>query len=59
MVDNPFIDVSGFPTHEEQQIDFPSGTFAIPLRAHLSALNATFGFNDTPHRFDLEYIPES
>lgn len=53
-----YITVSGLPSHEEQQIDFPSGVFGIPLRAHLSALNATFGFNQNPHRFELEYIPE-
>jgi len=57
-IDTIYVTISGLPTHEEQQIDFPSGIFGIPLRAHLSQVNATFGFNQTPHRFELEYIPE-
>jgi hypothetical protein len=57
-LDSVYITVSGRPAHEEQRVDFPSGVFGIPVRAHLSALNATFGFNTSPHKFELEYIPE-
>jgi len=57
-LDSPYIVISGLPTVGEQAIDFPSGVFGIPLQAHLSALNASFGFDQNPHRFELEYIPE-
>lgn len=57
-IDSIHIDVSGQPTFSQSKIDFPSGIFKIPLNAHLSAVNASFGFNNTPHRFDLEYISD-
>jgi hypothetical protein len=57
MSSNPYIEVSGQTTFEELKIEFPSGVFNVPVVAFLSAINATFGFNATAHRFDLEYIP--
>lgn len=54
---NPFIEVSGLPTFENQKIVFPSGAFSVPVEAFLSSLNCSFGFNQQPHRFSLEYIP--
>lgn len=54
----PFITVSGQPTFEQQRIQFPSGAFNLPIRAELASVNATFGFNQNPHRFELQYIPE-
>ena len=59
MPTNQYICVSGNPTHEELRIDFPSGIFNVPLQAELASINATFGFNQNPHRFELEYIPEN
>jgi hypothetical protein len=57
-VDNKYITISGQPTFEQQKITFPSGEFGIGINAFLSSLNAQFGFGGTPHRFDLEYVPE-
>lgn len=36
---------------------FPSGQPGSNLSAFLSSLNATFGFNLTPHNFNMEFIP--
>jgi len=58
-LDSKYIEVSGLPSFEEQHIRFPSGTFGIVLDAHLASLTANFGFNRTPHRFSLEYIPNT
>ena len=55
---NPYVEVSGLPTFEQQKITFPSGAFNVQVDAFLSACNATFGFNQQPHRFSLEYVPE-
>jgi hypothetical protein len=43
-------------------IPFPSGQFSegtpgSDLAAFLSSVNATFGFNLTPHQFNIEWIP--
>jgi len=35
----------------------PSGTWGVDLDAYLVSMNATFGFNLTPHRFSLQFIP--
>lgn len=56
-LDSKYIEVSGMPSYEEQKITFPSGTFGIAVDAFLSSINATFGFNKTPHTFQLEYVP--
>ncbi len=56
-MNNPFIDVSGQPTFEKLKIGFPSGVFQTPVVAFLSGFNANFGFNTSPHTFELEYIP--
>jgi len=58
-IDNPYVTVSGLPAFEEvkRQTTFPSGIFNTHVEAYLSAFNANFGFNGTPHKFDLEYIP--
>ena len=58
-LDNFYIESSGLPSHEKQKVSFPSGVFNVPVAAHLTSFNATFGFNGTPHAFDLEYVPES
>lgn len=58
MVDSIHITASGLASHEQQKIVFPSGSFNLPIEAFLSSFNATFGFNNNPHSFDLEYIPE-
>jgi hypothetical protein len=52
-----FITASGSPTHEQLKIDFPSGVFQTPVVAFLSSFNANFGFNGSPHTFELEYVP--
>ena len=57
MVDSIHVTASGLPSHEEQKIGFPSGAFDLPIEAFLSSFNATFGFNNNPHGFDLEYVP--
>lgn len=56
-MNTPFINVSGQPTFEKLKIDFPSGVFQTPVVAFLNSFNANFGFNTTPHTFELEYIP--
>lgn len=58
-LDSKYIDVSGFPTFEEQHVRLPSGVFGIPVDAHLSSFVANFGFNRTPHRFSFEYIADN
>ncbi len=58
-LNSKYISVSGIPTFEQNKIIFPSGEFGIVVSAYLSAMNASFGFNITPHKFDLEYIPEN
>lgn len=58
-IDNQFINVSGLPSFEELRVTFPSGEFGVPVSADLAELQATFGFNQNPHRFELQYIPES
>lgn len=57
-LNSKYINVSGLPSFEEQKITFPSGVFGQPVEALLSSVNASFGFNSSPHRFDLEYVPE-
>lgn len=57
-IDNPYIQVSGVPTFQQNQIAFPSGAFGISVNAFLAEINATFGFNAQPHRFDLQFIPD-
>ena len=57
-LNSKFITISGMPTYAQVAVPFPSGTFDVPINAHLSSMNATFGLNDSPHRIDLEYIPE-
>lgn len=47
----PFNGIS-FPSGQ-----FPAGTPGGDLCAFLSSMNATFGFNLTPHQFQLEWIP--
>lgn len=57
MVDSIHVTASGLPSHEQQKIGFPSGEFNLPITAFLSSFNATFGFNNNPHTFELEYVP--
>lgn len=59
MVNNPYINVSGLPSFEEQRVTFPSGVFGVPINAELMSCNATFGFNASPHKFDLEYVRDN
>ena len=56
-LDTVYISVSGQPSVEELRIPFPSGDFGIFLDAELAELQASFGFNQNAHRFDLQYIP--
>jgi hypothetical protein len=70
-LDSKYINASGQPRYADridenireaewadQHITFPSGVFGAQVVAHLSSFNATFGFNKSPHRFELEYIPD-
>lgn len=43
--------------YQANKVVFPSGTFGLDLEAELSSINATFGFNKTPHRLETEWIP--
>ncbi len=58
VLNSKYIAVSGLTSYAHNSIVLPSGTFGLNIDAHLSSINATFGFNTQPHRFDLEYIPE-
>lgn len=47
----------------QNEVRFPSGqiTEGLPganLLASLSRFNATFGFNNTPHQFNLSFVPQ-
>lgn len=62
---NPYIEVSGLPAFADE-IRWPFGSgvdvegnvgFAKDLDARLSDLQATFGFNQTPHRFNMTWVP--
>jgi hypothetical protein len=37
----------------------PSGQWNVNLDAFLTSMSASFGFNLTPHRFSLQFIPEN
>ncbi len=56
-VNSKYISASGYVSYEDKKITLPSGVFGLNVDAYLSSLNATFGFNQTSHRFDLEYVP--
>ncbi len=60
MAASGIINVSGIDTsYQTNLIESPSGLFGSGSGVFLSSVNASFGFGETPHTFNLSYVPES
>ena len=51
------VSVSGFQNNFTS-FKAPSGQWGVNLDASLVSMNATFGFNETAHRFNLQFVTE-
>ncbi len=37
----------------------PSGQWSVDLDAYLTSMSASFGFNNSPHKFSLQFVPSA
>ncbi len=57
-LDSKYITISGQPTYQQwRPVIDASGIPGVGSSIELSSLNASFGINEQPHRYEMEYIP--